>query len=1225
MFSADEKLVSQTLGGDRDAFGMLVHKYQEIVYIYAFQKVRNEADAQDITQEIFLQAYRRLYQLRHPHLFRSWLYTIMSNECKRWLARVTKKRRREVVLEEAADEALQVEPAHAAPVEGWQVDLEQALSALPDDNRVAVSMFYMGDCTLKEISEFLGVSVNTVKGKLHRARQQLGAAMSEHYAKLLKSHKLKGGFLMQFMEQIRYIPTPTMGFAWSSASVGKTLFALITALCILIGLVGGREDVPMDLPKTKNQIRVTQISTNRWPIEVAFLAPTVDSPRSPISGIPVATGERPLDTSSRDSTEQSGRSIDREVMSAANGAKPSNPQSSVVMAENPSEKLTFSGRVVDSDGEPVADAEVLYSVKSNPPKSAARTAVDGTFNFEFPRPALEEWDRVDIVSVHPDHAIGWLDLKPQSRKDVEIQLETARVISGRIMNEAGKPIKTGEAWIGMLSSSDQMLGMHASYLVGEAIPNPRAKTNPNGEFVLHGLPEGGKTVLYVHGLGYAKERSEGVPVGTEGLMFRLKREARIEGLLSYTETGEPVQDATVELQGVHPTEGWERARVDTNGKYLLKNLAPGTYNLFLLEGPEGWTAVAKERIEIAEGQTVSNLDFTLVRGGFITGRVSDQDTNEPIANHHINLYDAARPESQGVSHGVKTDETGTYRFHAAPGGALVYTSAQHGYQDTGQIRRSVHVVESKTAVVDFQFTKGIELNGQILTETGEPVSGARVIDISGRDGYLEYGKSDEQGEFTVHGLRPTQKLVLKGEHSELRLRGTAEVEVQQGASVEIRMKPYKLVKVSGRVVNSKGEPIPSVKIDRMLGTGNSAGYSQTVAVTDDDGWFWGINLIVGDQYVIFARAEGYRETQTELFTATMEMNQISDLVLHSAGGPYFIEGRIIDTSGKPVNGARLISYQQSQLWETLTDANGDYRLENLSMVVLYNLEIIHPDYANHTFEILKTNQRHDLVLVKAEGFLAGKVVDADGNPIERAMVRIDPQEDPISGILYPAVDTNMQGEFELEYIKDPSVSIIVSNDRVFGIFEDVKVNKRDLVLTLTPTEPSPAPTPEQKARWAYAEEYAEKSEERFKALVGKPAPELAVSEWLSGTPISIETLKEKTIALNFWHLGNSDHIQSIRLLNILREVYGEKGLVCVTICPDKTAIEIVKRQIVEHSLTYSIGLDSPTDIAGAKGETFNRYAVGWNRPIILINAAGEIAGSVYGAQLENQIQILLAD
>ena len=167
MRSDDEKLVSQTLAGDRDAFGVLVHKYQEMIYAYAFQKVRNEEDAQDITQEVFWRAYHHLYQLRQPHRFRSWLYTIRSNQCKRQLMNVIKTRQRETALEDATDDALRTEPAHTTPTEGWQVDLEQALSELPDDNRVAVSMFYMGDNSLKEISEFLGVSVNTVKSKLY--------------------------------------------------------------------------------------------------------------------------------------------------------------------------------------------------------------------------------------------------------------------------------------------------------------------------------------------------------------------------------------------------------------------------------------------------------------------------------------------------------------------------------------------------------------------------------------------------------------------------------------------------------------------------------------------------------------------------------------------------------------------------------------------------------------------------------------------------------------------------------------------------------------------------------------------------------------------------------------------------------------------------------------------------------------------------------------------------
>ena len=88
MYPADEQSISETLAGDRDAFGLLVHKYQGMVYTYAFQKVRNEADAQDITQEVFLRAYRRLFKLRGPHLFRSWLYTIISNESKCWIERV---------------------------------------------------------------------------------------------------------------------------------------------------------------------------------------------------------------------------------------------------------------------------------------------------------------------------------------------------------------------------------------------------------------------------------------------------------------------------------------------------------------------------------------------------------------------------------------------------------------------------------------------------------------------------------------------------------------------------------------------------------------------------------------------------------------------------------------------------------------------------------------------------------------------------------------------------------------------------------------------------------------------------------------------------------------------------------------------------------------------------------------------------------------------------------
>ncbi len=1212
MRSDDEKLVSQTLAGDRDAFGVLVHKYQDMVYAYAFQKVRNEEDAQDITQEVFWRAYHHLYQLRQPHRFRSWLYTIMSNQCKRQLMSVIKTRQRETALEDATDDALRTEPAHTTPTEGWRVDLEQALSELPDDNRVAVSMFYMGDNSLKEISEFLGVSVNTVKSKLYRARQQLGNALSERYGRLLENQKLKGGFLMQFMEQIHHIPSPTMASSWSSTAIGKILFSLVMAVCVLIGIARYGTDSSMSLSIDRIGIEETT--------EVILLTPIADATRTSIPVAPTQTENRPR-TASSPTSEGQGRQL------AARRATPGSAgeaQRSAVVADDGAEKLIFSGNVVDNNGVPVADAEVLYSVGDNSSEPATRTGIDGKFRFEFPRLELKRWDRVSIVATHPDHAIGWQSLQPQSTTDVKIQLATPGIISGRIMNEADEPIQNAEVRIQYLFSANWRPGVRGGGVgLGiDEIPSPPAKTDTNGLFVLRGLPENVKTNLEIKGPGYAQEMHFQVPVDTKGLEFRLKPEGRIEGHLTYADTGAPVKDASVALQGIHPTTGWGRANVDANGNYFLKNLPAGMYNLYLNKGPEGWTAVAKELIRVTEGQTVSKIDLTLVRGGFITGRVTDQDTNEPIVNHHISFHDAARPESQAAVHGTETDETGRYRFHAAPGRAKVYTSAPENYQNVGQIKKYVDVAETETVAVDFQFSKGIELMGRILAETGEPVVGARITDM--QVWHKEYGISDKLGMFTVGGLQTGQSLNLKAEHSGLRLRGKAEVKVQPGASVEIQMEQYEQVKISGRVVNRAGEPMPSANISLMRWEPQlRRGRSRIVTVTDGNGWFREIGLIVGDEYVISAKAEGYREAKTETLTPTTEMTQIADLVLSPVGSQFFLEGRVTDTSGVPVRGARVLTQQSSELWEARTDKNGDYRLDGLSMAVIIELAINHPEYAHHQFKILKTNQHHDLVLVKADGYLTGKVVDVDGKPIERARMRVETEEESSSGYIYSGVRTNIYGEFELKHIKDPTVSIYAAKDQDYKTFKDIAVNQRDLVLTLTPPEPRPEPTPEKRAKREAERAYFKAVEERAETLVNQPAPELSIAEWLSGSPISIGDLKGKTVALHFWYSWDFD-LHQVRLLDALQEVYREKGLVCITICPATAAVETVKRHIAEQSLSHSIALDQPTTIIGADGETFDRYAIRWP-PIVLINTVGKITGHTWDDELEDQIQILLAD
>jgi len=101
--SDDETLVHHCLAGDENAFGFLVHKYKDLVHAYAYQKVSNYADAEDITQEVFIRAYRNLAKLKFPHKFRSWLYTIASNECNRWLAKNLPCQEKQVNLEAAPE------------------------------------------------------------------------------------------------------------------------------------------------------------------------------------------------------------------------------------------------------------------------------------------------------------------------------------------------------------------------------------------------------------------------------------------------------------------------------------------------------------------------------------------------------------------------------------------------------------------------------------------------------------------------------------------------------------------------------------------------------------------------------------------------------------------------------------------------------------------------------------------------------------------------------------------------------------------------------------------------------------------------------------------------------------------------------------------------------------------------------------------------------------------
>ena len=174
----DAELIRRTLAGDETAFTMLVNKYRKYVHTLAWHKIGDFHIAEDITQETFLQVYRDLATLREPDRFPGWLYVVTNHRCIAWF----RKNRLHVRLVEGINMTMKGEAAYSRYVadeqaktetEAQQKVVKQLLSKLQESERTVMTLYYFGEMTCEEISKFLGVSANTIKSRLSRARQRL--------------------------------------------------------------------------------------------------------------------------------------------------------------------------------------------------------------------------------------------------------------------------------------------------------------------------------------------------------------------------------------------------------------------------------------------------------------------------------------------------------------------------------------------------------------------------------------------------------------------------------------------------------------------------------------------------------------------------------------------------------------------------------------------------------------------------------------------------------------------------------------------------------------------------------------------------------------------------------------------------------------------------------------------------------------------------------------------
>ncbi len=213
----DVQLIRKILSGDDAAFSILVNKYQKSVHALAWRKIQDFHHAEEIMQDTFLRAYKKLPTLKNPNQFAGWLHVIANRLCIDWIRKQNRMPEQKLVvqsLEDTRPEEIEAssythhvsEQRMAEKTERYHELVKRLLEKLPENERAVVTLYYLDEMSTKEIGKFMGVSVNTITSRLQRARKRLRTDKEllgqEFFGHLQLSDNLKENIMSQ-LEQLR--------------------------------------------------------------------------------------------------------------------------------------------------------------------------------------------------------------------------------------------------------------------------------------------------------------------------------------------------------------------------------------------------------------------------------------------------------------------------------------------------------------------------------------------------------------------------------------------------------------------------------------------------------------------------------------------------------------------------------------------------------------------------------------------------------------------------------------------------------------------------------------------------------------------------------------------------------------------------------------------------------------------------------------------------------------
>ena len=175
----DSDVVHAVLDGDRDAFSLLVERYQRGLATYIFHMIHHYEEALELTQEVFIKVYENLNRYDGQYKFSTWLYKIASNHT---IDHIRRQHMTTLPIQETAEDGtsmeIPLESATLSPLDAYTnkailEDVQRAVDDLPPDYRELIILRHFSYRSYEEMAKITGLPLGTVKNRIFRARQIL--------------------------------------------------------------------------------------------------------------------------------------------------------------------------------------------------------------------------------------------------------------------------------------------------------------------------------------------------------------------------------------------------------------------------------------------------------------------------------------------------------------------------------------------------------------------------------------------------------------------------------------------------------------------------------------------------------------------------------------------------------------------------------------------------------------------------------------------------------------------------------------------------------------------------------------------------------------------------------------------------------------------------------------------------------------------------------------------